>query len=257
MSQNKDLAINLYFQDISAYTQLSSEEELELIKLAQKGNKDARNAVVLASTKLVTKLAGDYNNDRIHFLDFVQEGNIALMNAVMKYDVKSKNKFSTYAAQAIKTAFRDLCDREYRRIRLPANICRIITKVNKYKLSYLQDNYCEPDVNDLVEYSNGNLSKDDIETALAYTYKEESLDAYENDVFGYEIDDYAALEAKQKRAVKKALKYLSDEEFESLDYVFNLTTDHSKQENIYSDDEVNSAINHLAKIMEKQNSSVL
>lgn len=250
----RDYAIAQYFDDIKSFHKLPNDKELKLIKLAQNGDVEAKNEVILANLKLVATLAGKYNNDKLQYLDLVQEGNIALANAVMKFDVNSNNKFSAYAGRAINTAFRDLYDKEYRAIRLPANISRLATKIAKARLSFLQENCCEANDYELLEYSNGSITKEELETVNAYSYKEVSLDEpMFDDIDDGPFSEYVWDKNEDERisAISKALTMLSDEEYESLDYQFSLSENNRSNEQIHSKEEIEKSFKHLEHLLKE------
>lgn len=92
--------------------------ELELV--VQEGE-DARTQFILANLRLVVSLAKRYTGRGVLFSDLIQEGNLALMRAVEKFDYARGFKFSTYATWWIRQAVeRDLAD-SGRTIRIPVH----------------------------------------------------------------------------------------------------------------------------------------
>lgn len=76
----------------------------KLIKKAQAGDIEARNLAVLHNMRLVCLVAKDkYKSSEIN--DVLQEGAIALMNCIEKFDLSRGTRFSTYAVWAIRNRF--------------------------------------------------------------------------------------------------------------------------------------------------------
>lgn len=96
-----------YIRDIAGYPVLSTEEELEVTRLVhEKGDREAIRRLVLSNLRLVVKIALDYYNIYHNILDLIQEGNVGLLQAVMKYSPYKGTKFSSYAAKWIKAYIR-------------------------------------------------------------------------------------------------------------------------------------------------------
>src|SRR5208337_1683323 len=96
-SEGRD-PIGTYLHEISKYPLMTKEEEWEMAqRVRMKGDKEAEQKLVLASLRLVVKIARDYRN-HLNILDLIQEGNIGLIYAVRKYDPERETRFSTYAS---------------------------------------------------------------------------------------------------------------------------------------------------------------
>ena len=90
--------IRFYLREISKYPLMTKEEEREMAeRVRMKGDKAAEQKLVLASLRLVVKIARDYHS-RLNMLDLIQEGNMGLIYAVRKYDPQKETRFSTYAS---------------------------------------------------------------------------------------------------------------------------------------------------------------
>lgn len=91
---------------------LTKEEERELFKLYEdaKANgleelaKTYRDNILGKNQRLVASIARKYIGRRLPFKDLFQEGNIGLLKAIGKYDLKRGYRFSTYATWWIRQA---------------------------------------------------------------------------------------------------------------------------------------------------------
>ena len=87
-----------YLHEVSKHALMTREEEREMARRVRMGaDKEAEQKLVLASLRLVVRIAVDYHN-HLNILDLVQEGNIGLIYAVRKYDPDKGPRFSTYAS---------------------------------------------------------------------------------------------------------------------------------------------------------------
>jgi RNA polymerase sigma factor (sigma-70 family) len=75
----------------------SDSDPLQVNELIRRGV-EARNRFVSCNQRLVLKIARQYADNQDDVLDLLQEGNIALMRAVDKYDGRKGFRFSTYAS---------------------------------------------------------------------------------------------------------------------------------------------------------------
>jgi len=93
-----------YLSEISKYTLLTRDQEVELGRKVQEDNdSEAAYTLVTANLRLVVKIALDFQRVWMqNLLDLIQEGNIGLMQAVKKFDPYKNVKFSYYASFWIK-----------------------------------------------------------------------------------------------------------------------------------------------------------
>lgn len=73
----------------------------ELINRAQKGDKDAREQLILDNMALVWSIVRRFMNRGMEAQDLFQIGSIGLIKAIDKFDVSFAVKFSTYAVPMI------------------------------------------------------------------------------------------------------------------------------------------------------------
>jgi RNA polymerase sporulation-specific sigma factor len=81
---------------------ISEEEERSLWRKAAEGDEDARDRLILLHRPLVFWIAGKFQVSRQQYQDLVQEGMIALIKAVDKFDPDRKTRFATYGYYRIR-----------------------------------------------------------------------------------------------------------------------------------------------------------
>ncbi len=77
---------------------------LNQYQLAIYETQKAKNELIQANLRLVVSIAKRYANRGLSFLDLIQEGNLGLMQALVKFDYTKGYKFSTYASWWIRAA---------------------------------------------------------------------------------------------------------------------------------------------------------
>src|SRR3989344_2879838 len=117
-------AVQMYLKAIGKTALLTSQEEKDLAKRAEKGDEEARQKLIRANLRLVVSIAKRYVNRTPHLsiLDLIQEGNIGLSKAVEKFDYRRGFKFSTYATWWIRQAITRALADQSRTIRIPVHM---------------------------------------------------------------------------------------------------------------------------------------
>lgn len=127
----------LYMQTIRPIPLLTKEEEIEHSKwiwAAQthgESDKVALFNLVDHNLRLVPPIARGYSNRGLDFLDLIQEGNLGLMRAAVRFDYRRGFRFSTFATWWIKQAISRATANQGRTIRLPFYIIGKIILLNK------------------------------------------------------------------------------------------------------------------------------
>lgn len=111
--------INLYYDEIKKFRVLTREEEKELFERYQKGDMFAFEKLVNHNLRLVVKASKRLLGLGIPFLDIIQEGNIALIKTIKKFDVNQGYKFSTYFMSRVKWLVERRAKKTNRIITLP------------------------------------------------------------------------------------------------------------------------------------------
>lgn len=130
--------VRLYLKEIGRAPLLSFEEEVELAKRVQHGERRAIERLTRANLRLVVSIAKRYVGRGLSLLDLIQEGNIGLMRAVEKYDWRLGYRFSTYATWWIRQAITRAIADQSRIIRLPVHVTELITRYLQLSRRMLQ-----------------------------------------------------------------------------------------------------------------------
>jgi len=115
-------ALQLFLNEAGRWPLLTKEEEIELAKLIERGDEEAKERMINSNLRLVVSIAKRYQGHGLSLLDLIQEGIIGLMRAVEKFDWRRGFKFSTYATWWIRQAVQRGVANKSRTIRLPVHI---------------------------------------------------------------------------------------------------------------------------------------
>jgi RNA polymerase primary sigma factor len=108
------------------YKKMLNQYQQALLELQQ-----AKNELTQANLRLVVSIAKRYANRGLSFLDLIQEGNLGLIQAMVKFDYTKGFKFSTYASWWIRAAILRAFAEKSRTIRIPNYLFEIKGKLMK------------------------------------------------------------------------------------------------------------------------------
>jgi len=139
-------SVQMYLREIGNYPLLSADEEVSLAKRIEKDDEAARQKLTLSNLRLVVSIAKKYvgRSPNLTLLDLIQEGNIGLFRAVVKFDYKRGYKFSTYATWWIRQAITRALADHARTIRIPVHMVETINKYQQVVRRLVQDLGREP-----------------------------------------------------------------------------------------------------------------
>lgn len=178
------------------------EDELTLLNKAQKGDDEAREQLIETNIRLVITIANYYKNiSNIEFIDLIQEGVFGIDKAIDRFDVKSGNKFSTYATWWIRDSITRYITNNSRTIRIPSRKVEMNTKYLRIKEELLKKTGVEPSNEEVAEKMKVNV--EDIELILEITQPIASLDKkleYDDGTGHTTLSDI--IESKEDRSVE-------------------------------------------------------
>ncbi len=226
-------SIQMYLKEIGRVPLLTTEEEIELAKRKEKGERAAERKLIEANLRLVVSIAKKFAGAKgLSLLDLIQEGNIGLFRAVEKFEYRKGYKFSTYATWWIRQAITRALADQSRTIRIPVHMVETINKFQQVERRLVQDLGREPlpeeissemgEDLDKVKYIM-KISQDTIslETSVGDDDEDSVLEDFIEDVKNVAPDRSAALKLL-KDYVKNIVANLSPREQKILEMRFGL-----------------------------------
>ncbi len=166
--------IRQYLKEISPIPVLSNEEQIKLVMKCHKGDKKARQELIIHNLKLVVSIAKQYLNLGLSFEDLIQEGNLGLIRAIEKFDVTKETAFSTYATTWIKAKMTRALSEKVRIIRLPYYKEEMLQQYKKYLTMFIKLKGYYPSIDEMIELSG--FTKEDLIEFKSYLKEIVSLD---------------------------------------------------------------------------------
>lgn len=128
------------------------EDNLELIKYAKNGNKDALNKLIEVNLPLVSAISKKFLNRGYEYEDIFQIGCMGLVKAVNNFDEKYNVKFSTYAVPMILGEIKRFI-RDDGMIKVSRSVKNTAKKLHYAKEALTKRISREPTIEELSEYS--------------------------------------------------------------------------------------------------------
>jgi len=137
-------AIKAYLERIKHIPVLTKKTEEELITRAKQGGRESRRQLINSNLKLVVNIAKHYSHFGLHLMDLIAEGNIGLMKAIDKFNLKKGYRFSTYAAWWIRQSITRALIDQGKTVRIPVYMSELISKYKKVREQLRQKHKREP-----------------------------------------------------------------------------------------------------------------
>lgn len=168
-------ALERYLQDISKEEMVSTDEEVELAKRIRQGDKNALERLVKANLRFVVSVAKQYQGQGLELTDLINEGNVGLINAAMKFDETRGFKFISYAVWWVRQSILQALADKSRLVRLPLNQIGYVSKVNHFYHDFMQNNNRAPSLDEVADALG--MEKSKVNAALLTSGKHISMNA--------------------------------------------------------------------------------
>jgi len=125
--------------------------QLLIVRYAETRRRDIKERAFEAFRRLVPSVLKVYRSQftEDEFHDLLQEGTVGLLDAMDRYDPKSGCAFSTYAVPYIRGTALKYIDRKRNAIRMPADITRIHSKIDKVINTFVHKHHRHPTEDEL------------------------------------------------------------------------------------------------------------
>jgi RNA polymerase primary sigma factor len=169
------LSLDRYLQEIGKEGMISAEKEIELAQAIRSGNKKALDELTKANLRFVVSVAKQYQFRGLSLSDLINEGNLGLIRAAMRFDETKGFKFISYAVWWIRQSIIQALGDQGRMVRLPSNRVHLGNKVQKAISLWEQIHERAPSEEELAHEMK--ISEEDLRSVNDYHINYVSLDS--------------------------------------------------------------------------------
>jgi RNA polymerase primary sigma factor len=203
---NRDSAsLEKYLQEIGKVQLLTADGEVALAQRIKQGDTNALEILTKANLRFVVSVAKQYQNQGLSLQDLINEGNVGLIKAAIRFDETRGFKFISYAVWWIRQAIMQALAEQSRIVRLPLNRLGAISKINKAYSQLEQEYEREPNSSEIAKLLE--VDETEIKSSIKEQGRHVSMDAPM--ISGEEMNLYDVMSCDEDPSPEKELIYSS------------------------------------------------
>jgi RNA polymerase primary sigma factor len=230
ITNRESQSLDKYLQEIGKVDLITADQEVELAKLIRKGDTIALEKLTKANLRFVVSVAKQYQNNGLTLGDLINEGNLGLVKAAMRFDETRGFKFISYAVWWIRQSILQALAEQSRVVRLPLNRVGTLNKISKTYSLLEQKFQREPSPAEVAELMD--VSQEEVESTMKISGRSVSMNAplvqgEENSLLDVlsspdEAPDENMMTTSLRQEVNRALSTLTEREAEVISSYFGL-----------------------------------
>ncbi|HCZ35256.1 MAG TPA: RNA polymerase subunit sigma [Cytophagales bacterium] len=175
ITNRESQSLDKYLVEIGKVDLISAEVEVELAKRIREGDQQALEKLTKANLRFVVSVAKQYQNNGLTLGDLINEGNVGLIKAAMRFDETRGFKFISYAVWWIRQSILQAIAEQSRVVRLPLNRVGSLNKISRAFSSLEQEYQREPSPAEVAELMN--ITVEEVEINMRAGGRQISVDA--------------------------------------------------------------------------------
>ena len=237
ITNRESQSLEKYLQEIAKVELITPEEEAQLAISSKSGNQQALDRLVKANLRFVVSVAKQYQNQGLTLPDLINEGNLGLIKAAIRFDETKGFKFISYAVWWIRQSILQALAEQSRIVRLPLNKVGLSNRINK-AFQQLEQQYerepsteelalvLETDLQEIAATISVNTRHISIDTPLSEGDDTTLIDIMINDN-AEKADEKLTHYESLRKEVQRSLLSLTQKQREVLCYFFGIGTDNA------------------------------
>lgn len=231
ITNRESLSLDKYLQEIAKVSLITADTEAELAKRIRNGDTVALEKLTKANLRFVVSVAKQFKHNSLTLGDLINEGNLGLIKAAMRFDETRGFKFISYAVWWIRQSIMQALAEQSRMVRLPLNRVGTLNKMLRTFSDLEQKFQREPTDEEIAsvmdmpvdqirmsKLENGRHVS--VDAPFANSEENGLLDVLENT--SEESPDASLMDDSLKREISRVLATLSVREAEVLSDYFGL-----------------------------------
>lgn len=202
ITNRESASLEKYLHEIARVELIAPEDEVKLARRIRQGDKTALDRLVKSNLRFVVSVAKQYQNQGVSLPDLINEGNLGLIKAAIRFDETKGFKFISYAVWWIRQSILQALAEQSRIVRLPLNKVGLTNRISKAFQQLEQELEREPTAEELSNLLNVGL--DEVATTINFNWRHVSMDSPIADDEGTLMD---LIENPNAEITDKALEY--------------------------------------------------
>jgi RNA polymerase primary sigma factor len=174
ITNRESQSLEKYLQEIGKVDLISAEEEVKLATRIKHGDQLALDRMVRANRRFVVSVAKQYQNQGLSLPDLINEGNLGLIKAALRFDETRGFKFISYAVWWIRQSILQALAEQSRIVRLPLNKVGLTNRISRAYQQLEQEFEREPTPQELADMLE--ISLDEIAATMSVGTRHISMD---------------------------------------------------------------------------------
>jgi RNA polymerase primary sigma factor len=175
ITNRESLSLDKYLQEIGKVSLITADMEVELAKRIRQGDTVALEKLTKANLRFVVSVAKQFKSNNLTLGDLINEGNVGLIKAAMRFDETRGFKFISYAVWWIRQSIMQALAEQSRIVRLPLNRIGSVNKMLKTFSELEQQYQREPTADELAAVMD--IPVDEMRLTMQNTGRHISMDA--------------------------------------------------------------------------------
>jgi RNA polymerase primary sigma factor len=233
-TKKQNHSLGQYLDEIRSISLIDADEEVQLAKRIKEGDCAALSKLVKSNLRFVVSIAKAYRNKGLSLNDLINEGNLGLIRAAMRFDETKGYKFISYAVWWIRQGILQAIQENSRMIRLPQNKVGALNKISKTKSTLAQELEREPTAKEIANEMQ--MNQEDLDRYNEYNkqvlYLEDSIGSHNSSQLmdlihdpDTEQTDYNILNESLQDEIREALDSLSEKEATIIKLYFGINAE--------------------------------
>ncbi len=237
ITNRESQSLEKYLQEISKVELINPEEEVQLAQQIRSGDQQSFERLIISNLRFVVSVAKQYQNQGLTLADLINEGNLGLIKAALRFDETRGFRFISYAVWWIRQRILQSLAEQSRIVRLPINKVGLTNKISKAYQQLEQEFEREPTPQELAEVLD--VPIEEVIAVMGIGFKHVSIDTPLFDGEGTAILDLmentnaSSTDEKLEHfeslhlEIERSLKTLTDRQKTVVCYFFGIGIDHA------------------------------
>lgn len=237
ITNRESQSLEKYLQEIGKVDLITPEEEVQLALKIKNGDQRALDRLVKANLRFVVSVAKQYQNQGLTLPDLINEGNLGLIKAALRFDETRGFKFISYAVWWIRQSILQALAEQSRIVRLPLNKVGLTNRISKAFQQLEQEFEREPspeelasvleiDIDEITATLNVNTRHVSMDTPLSEGEDSTLMDVMIN-TNAEKADEQLEHHESLRREIERSMLALTDRQKAVLCYFFGIGTGES------------------------------